>query len=217
MPTIVHRPLQITTFNANGTGRQAYETRKQFQDLKIDMALFSETHLKPQMRFYIPNYDFYWTDREDGHKGGNAVAVKKKGIPHTCVDLPPVLSVEATGVYIPIGNTEMFLAAPYKSPQRLFSDIDITELLGFRNRSILAGDPVWSNKVSNPSGLKLLEVFVSSNFEISVPQCVTHYMSEGRGDILDIVVHQNVRLSEVIVTHSRLGSSTNNVQHSGPC
>jgi hypothetical protein len=65
------------------------------------------------MRFCIPNYDFYRNDHEDEHKGGISVAVKK-GIPHICVDLPPLLS-EATGVCIQIGNTEMFLAALYKS------------------------------------------------------------------------------------------------------
>jgi hypothetical protein len=63
----------------------------------------------------------------------------------------------------------MFLAAVYKSPQRLWCDKDITELLGFRNKSILVGDlnakhPVWNSGVPNPSGLKLLELFVSTNF-----------------------------------------------------
>jgi hypothetical protein len=31
-------------------------------------------------------------------------------------------------------NTDMLLAAVYKSPQRLWSDTDVTELLGFRNK-----------------------------------------------------------------------------------
>jgi hypothetical protein len=34
----------------------------------------------------------------------------KKDIPHTCFDLPILLSVKATGFCIPIENTEMFLA-----------------------------------------------------------------------------------------------------------
>jgi hypothetical protein len=99
----------------------------------------------------------------------------------------------------------MLLAAVYKSPQRIWIDIDIRELLCFRNKTILAGDlnakhPVWNNEVSNPSGLKLLELFLTSNFEISTPQCPTHYTPDGKGDVLDIVVHQNIRLLQVIVT-----------------
>jgi hypothetical protein len=73
-------------------------------------------------------YDIYRTDREDVHKGGTAIAVKE-GIPHTCADLLLFLSVEEAGVCIPIGNTRMFLTAVHKSPQRMWSDTDITELL----------------------------------------------------------------------------------------
>jgi exonuclease III len=69
------QPLKIIAFNVNGIGRQAYKIRKQFQDLKIDVALFSETHLKLYMSFYFPNYNFYRTDCEDGHKGETSVAV----------------------------------------------------------------------------------------------------------------------------------------------
>jgi exonuclease III len=42
----IHRPLKIIAFNVNGIWRQRYELSKQLQDLHIDVALFSETHLK---------------------------------------------------------------------------------------------------------------------------------------------------------------------------
>jgi hypothetical protein len=38
--------------------------------------------------------------------GLTAVAVRK-GIPHNHVDLPPLISIEATGVYIPIGKSKV--------------------------------------------------------------------------------------------------------------
>jgi hypothetical protein len=81
------------------------------------VALFSDTHLKPNERCSIQNYHFYRNDCQPGRKGGIAVAVKK-GIPHSHLDLPPLIAVEATGVYIPIGNKEILLAAVYKSPGR---------------------------------------------------------------------------------------------------
>jgi exonuclease III len=77
MASRVHRPLKVLTFNANGIGRQRYELSKQLQDLRVDVALFSETHLKPHERFSIPNFHFYRTDRHPGRKGGTAVAVEK--------------------------------------------------------------------------------------------------------------------------------------------
>jgi hypothetical protein len=44
MTPVVHRPPKIIAFNANGNGRQTYEIRKQLQDFRIDVALFSETY-----------------------------------------------------------------------------------------------------------------------------------------------------------------------------
>jgi hypothetical protein len=42
--------------------------------------------------------------------------------------------------------------------------------------------------------------FDLDEFEISAPQCPTHYSPAGNGDVLDIVVHRNSRLSNVIVS-----------------
>jgi hypothetical protein len=39
-----------------------------------------------------------------------------------------------------------------------------------------------------------------SDFKISAPQYPTHYSPMGNGDVLDIVVHRNIRLSDVIVS-----------------
>jgi hypothetical protein len=69
----------------------------------------------------------------------------------------------------------------------------------------LAGDlnakhQFWNSSVSNPSGKKLLELFHKNEFEITTPKCPTHYSPAGNGDILDIVVHQNIRLSDVTVS-----------------
>jgi hypothetical protein len=77
-------------------------------------------------------------------------------------------------VYIRIGNTEILLAAVYKSPGRTWSDADIAELLKLSPNGILAGDlnakhPSWNSAVSNPSGEKLLQLFDVSEFEISAP------------------------------------------------
>jgi hypothetical protein len=153
MVATVHRSPKVVAFNANDIGRQAYEIRKQMQNLKIDVAIFWETHLKKHMRFYIPNYHIYRNDRLDGHKGG---------IKHTYVDLLKAGEVEATWGSIPIGHNKMLLASLYKSTLRSWRDADITELLNLRTKSILEGDlnakhPVWNGKVSNPSGFKLLD------------------------------------------------------------
>jgi exonuclease III len=127
MANRVLRPLKVIAFNANGFGRQSHDVSKQLQDLHIDVALFSQTHLKPREMFYIRNYHFYRTDRHPGRKSGTAVAVRRD-IPHMHVDLPPLVSVEATGACIPIGNKEVLLAAVYRAPGRTWAHADVTEL-----------------------------------------------------------------------------------------
>jgi hypothetical protein len=39
-----------------------------------------------------------------------------------------------------------------------------------------------------------------NEFGISAPQCPTHYSHAGNGDVLDIAVHKNIRVSDVIVS-----------------
>jgi hypothetical protein len=63
-----------------------------------------------------------------------------------------------------------------------------------------AKHPFCNNAVSNPSGKKLLQLFHVNDFEMSAPLNPTHYSPAGNGDVLDIVVHQNIRLAHVIVS-----------------
>jgi hypothetical protein len=65
-------------------------------------------------RFFISNYLFHRTDRFSGWKGGTAVLVRKR-ILHNHVDLPPLFSIETTGMCIPFVNSELLLAAVYIS------------------------------------------------------------------------------------------------------
>jgi hypothetical protein len=93
-------------------------------------------------------------------KHGSAV---RKGIPHNHADLPRLVPTEATGICIPIGNSELLLAAVHKSPGHAWSDADISEVLNFRRKSLLAGDlnvkhPVLNSVVLNPSREKLLNL-----------------------------------------------------------
>jgi hypothetical protein len=48
--------------------------------------------------------------------------------------------------------------------------------------------------------VKFQTIRVTNEFEISTPQCSTHYSPSGNGDVLDIVVHQNIGVSDVTVS-----------------
>jgi hypothetical protein len=117
--------------------------------LYINAALLSETHLKHHERFLTPNYPFHWTDCFPGRKGGTAGAIRK-GILQNHVDLPPLISIEAPGICIPIDNSDVLLVAVCESRGNYWNDADIAKLLNFRYKSLLAGDlnakyPFWNN------------------------------------------------------------------------
>jgi hypothetical protein len=79
-----------------------------------------------------------------------------------------------------------------------------TELLNFKQKCILAGDlipkhPSCNIAFSNPSGDKLLQLFDTDDLEVSARQCPTHYSAVGNGDVLDIMLRKNMKISNVIV------------------
>jgi hypothetical protein len=45
-----------------------------------------------------------------------------------------------------------------------------------------------------------MALFDLSDLDISASQCPTHYSPAGNGVVLDTVVHQNIRLSDDIVS-----------------
>jgi endonuclease/exonuclease/phosphatase family metal-dependent hydrolase len=99
----------------------------------------------------------------------------------------------------------VILAAHYKSPGHSRNAGDIIELLRFRHKSLLAGDlnpkhPFWNIVVFKTSGAKLLDLLDINQFDISTPHCPTHYSPAVNGEVLDMVVHKNIRLSEVTVS-----------------
>jgi hypothetical protein len=70
----------------------------------------------------------------------------------------------------------VLLAAVYKSSGNAWNDANITELLIFRHKSILAGDlnakhPFWNSVISNTLGANLLNLLHINVFETSAPQC----------------------------------------------
>jgi hypothetical protein len=196
-----HRPLKLIAFNANDIWRQNYELNKQLKGLNIDVALLSEIDLKPHERFFVPNFLFYRTDRFPGRKCGTAVAAIKV-FPTTMKTCLRFFQLKPQGFAYRLVILKCYLQ---QSPGNTWINADVIELLSFRYKSLLVRDlnakhPFWNSVVSNISGTKLLNALYINEFEISAPQCSTHYSPAGNGDVLDIVVHKNARLTEEIVS-----------------
>jgi len=77
-------------------------------------------------------------------------------IPHHLVDLPPLDSIEATQINVPIGNRQVLPVAVHKPLGQPWSDAGTINLLNLGNNSLLSGDlnaknTVWNSQVSNPT------------------------------------------------------------------
>jgi len=99
--------------NENGIKSQSCELSKELKTSCTDVALLSQTHLKPHKRFFVRNYHIYRNDCHSGAKAGNPVAVRK-GVRYNYVDLPPLISIEATGFCTTLDKKEILLAVVYK-------------------------------------------------------------------------------------------------------
>lgn len=198
-------------FNANNISTKKHELCRHLQKYKVDICLLNETHLKPFQTFKIQNYLIYRNDREPGRGGGTAIVIKQ-GIPHKRLHLPPLLSLEASGVVVPINNVETLFAAVYKPPDRLLAVHDITELSTLTNKCILAGDlnakhTAWHSRRINRAGDELYRYHLNNVININAPTVPTHHwMGRGMGDVLDIVIYKNINISADITVLQELSS-----------
>ena len=105
----------------------------------MDVALVSETHLKPCNRANIANFELYRTDRLTGAKGGTAVYIKKS-LEHQQVGNPNNLQIESTIVKIYTQQGNLIMASCDNPPSSMLqeSDFDILDNLG--DKLIIAGD-----------------------------------------------------------------------------
>jgi hypothetical protein len=164
----------------------------------------------------IWNYHIYWPDNHPDLKADLPLQLERCTAP--MLTYPPLVSIEATAICIPIGNKEILFAALYKPPDRAWSKSVVIGLLNFKNKSRLAGNlsaknPVWNSQVSNLSGMIQLNLQDKKDFKISAPQFPTHYCARrwryarycGATEYLLVRCHR--------LWHPRVGTSVNPILH----
>lgn len=70
--------IKVMCWNAQSIQPKLIEICDFIQENEIDIAVFTETWLKPEMKLYIPNFTIHRQDRLDGERGGVAIAVSKQ-------------------------------------------------------------------------------------------------------------------------------------------
>jgi hypothetical protein len=152
--------------------------------------MLSEIPPEPHERFFTENDHFHRTDSFPGSKAWTTVAVRKS-IPHTYTDLPPLVSVEATGVCIPIGNSEILLAALCKS-------LGVTQTpLSYQD---LEMNLYWEMMCRLKTLCGIVKVQICQertywHYSITISFTFQHHNDEALGIVLT-ALHRNARLSD---------------------
>ncbi|KAJ1141152.1 hypothetical protein NDU88_007487 [Pleurodeles waltl] len=185
--------------------------------MDVSIALISETHLQGSQKLNLANHRVYRTDRATGAKGrGTAVIVSTK-VKHHEIALPPVGSVEATGIQIQTTAGPLRLNTAYSPPGKLCPK-DLDTLLDPSIPTLIGGDlnakhQCWNSRTANSKGHALLAHSKKEDFVVAGPTQPTHYPGSAlhKPDVLDIVVMKNLSQSMALETLTALTSDHNPV------
>ncbi|KAJ1127276.1 hypothetical protein NDU88_005679 [Pleurodeles waltl] len=185
--------------------------------MDVSIALISETHLQGNQKLNLANHRVYRTDRPTGAKGGGTAVIVSTKVKHHEIALPPVGSIEATGIQIQTTAGPLRLIAAYSPPGKLCPK-DLDALLDPSIPTLIGGDlnakhQCWNSRTANSKGHALLAHSKKEDFVVAGPTQPTHYPGSAlhKPDVLDIVVMKNLSQSMELETLTALTSDHNPV------
>ena len=202
--------INIANWNACSLKSKAIEFADFLNERTIDVAIITETHLKPGVNIYLPDFRVVRLDRTHSAGGGVAIALRK----NICCKLLPSFNlkvIEAVGVEVstPVGPIIIIAAyCPSQVSSRNDSSSnlkqDLVKLTRHRQNFILAGDlnakhQAWGNTRSNPNGKVVHNDLQASSYIILSPDSPTRLSRSGVHSTIDFFITNMANLSNPIV------------------
>lgn len=193
------RQLKIIFWNAQGASSKQQELRAFLTENNVDVALLSETFLKPSHTYNIPNYSTFRTDRLQKHGGGTAILIKKD-INHDILDIHTT-NMETTSLRVHTNKGPITLHAAYSPPNSNIEETDLDTAFCTQQATILAGDlnakhHNWNSKITNSKGRQLKTLAERKLITIDAPTDDTHiHTPTGTSDVLDIALLRNLTVT----------------------
>lgn len=164
--------LKIANWNATSVVNKKEELEDFLLSNNIDVALISETWLKPDLKFKLKKFHCYRSDRIT-HGGGVAIIIKK-GIPHEPAKPETSLNLEII-VYKIKTSPPFYIGAAYNPPQsHEHLAEELTVFLRQYPNIVIGGDfnakhSFWNCSTNNSSGNILRDLSLEKNFIIVYP------------------------------------------------
>ncbi|XP_055614932.1 uncharacterized protein LOC129761241 [Toxorhynchites rutilus septentrionalis] len=197
MPNMSREAVSIANCNACSLRSKHIELLDFLNNKEIDVAFITETHLKPEINIFLPEFRLLRLDRTSADKGGVAVAVRRN---IDCRLLPNIQlkTIEAIGIEARTSIGPIIIIAAYCPKQVNIRDgsaallrNDLAKLTRRRAKYIIAGDlnarhAIWGNRRQNRNGIILAEDLESGYYNILAPNSPTRISRSGVHSILDI-------------------------------
>lgn len=178
-----------------------------------EIVLISETYLKPEKSFSVPNYLIYRNDRTQKMGGGVAILIKKEIAHYPLTKSADNEIIEYIGIQIPSKSGKLFnIYSAYIPPSSPFPEKQINSLIQNNNTTIIAGDlnaknTAWNCVSTNSRGQKLKNFCDNNNLLILAPSEHTHFTTNPiSSDILDIVLTKKLNNRCSIFAETALSS-----------
>ncbi|XP_055633637.1 uncharacterized protein LOC129773979 [Toxorhynchites rutilus septentrionalis] len=176
----------------------------------IDIAIVTETHLKPEVNMYLPDFWLLRLDRTDSRGGGVAVILRRN---IRCKLLPcfQLRTIEALGVDVSTSVGPITFIAAYYPRQTNVRDgstatlkRDIVKLTRRRENFIIAGDlnakhQAWGNSRRNQNGTVLAEDLQAAQYTILSPDSPTRLSRSGAHSTIDFFLINMANISNPVV------------------
>ncbi|GBN96594.1 hypothetical protein AVEN_242577-1 [Araneus ventricosus] len=211
--------LKIVFWNANGIKTKINEFRLFVNKYCPDAILLQETHLRPDRKIFLANYNSYYSYRANQHpqhpSGGTAILIRNN-IPHNQIIPPNLRYVEACVVAINFKNQDpITLTSIYVTPTSDTSifTFDIEVLLQISPNQILCGDynahhTSWGCNYDCPRGNSIKAFALQAGLEILAPSTPTRFGTNSANTI-DFAIVKNFLYRYEIHSISELSSDHN--------
>lgn len=160
--------IKIMQWNARSLVSNKHSLSMFLKSEKIDIALISETWLKPNLTMTFTGYDLIRSDRING-KGGVAILVGSK-LRYQILNFDGFkMKPEICGIKVYINNETYNIISIYRPPSLFMNSRAWSNIMSnFGSNLIIGGDfnahsGLWGSPITNRDGNELLEAIECSN------------------------------------------------------
>lgn len=183
----------------------------------IDVALISETWLKPENSFSFKEFKIYRFDRPGIRKGGGVAIAVRNNINHSLIPHFNLQVIETIGISIPTSSGDIELISAYYPGTSYSTEIfnsftsDIKYLTNRKSSFFVCGDlnsrhRHWNCLRSNRTGNIIYNEMDFSNFIVENPPSPTYFSHQANPSTLDIILTNNRHQSSQATAHQALSS-----------